>query len=136
MPRRTAPARRPGGTARRPAVPAQVRAGLVERLERHAHERWGERCRAVTVRFRGAFAYVDAISATTWNLRDEPLSVDEAATETHLCRLGYIGSPDLWAFAFYKYSDERYEPSVLPSGDFAGSPEQAFDCAASVYLAA
>jgi hypothetical protein len=38
------------------------------------------------------------------------------------------------AFAFFKYSDEKYEPSFLPSGAFMGTPEEAFDCAAQVYL--
>ena len=33
-----------------------------------------------------------------------------------------------------KYSDEKYEPSFLPSGMFVGTPEEAFDCAAQVYL--
>ena len=56
------------------------------------------------------------------------------ATPTHLCRLGYLGSPDRWEFAFFKYSDEKYEPSFLHSGEFAGTPEEAFDCAAQVYL--
>ena len=26
------------------------------------------------------------------------------ATPTHLCRLGYLGTPDRWEFAFFKYS--------------------------------
>ncbi len=56
------------------------------------------------------------------------------ATPTRLCRLGYLGRADLWEFAFFKYSDERYEPSVLPSGAFVGTPEEAFDCAAQAYL--
>jgi len=39
-----------------------------------------------------------------------------------------------WGFAFYKYSDEKFEVSVLPTGFFAGTPEECFDCAAMVYL--
>jgi hypothetical protein len=31
---------------------------------------------------------------------------------------------------------EIYEPSFLPSGAFEGTPEEAFDCAAGVYLIA
>jgi hypothetical protein len=56
------------------------------------------------------------------------------ATPMHLCRLGYLESPDRWAFAFFKYSDEKYEPPFLPSGEFAGTPDEAFDCSALVYL--
>lgn len=83
------------------------------------------------------YAYVDALPAE----RDEPegLEGDEPGelepTPLQLCRLGYLESKDRWAFAFYKYSDESYEPSILPSGQFAGEPEEAFDCAAAVYLA-
>jgi hypothetical protein len=90
------------------------------------------------VRFRGAFAYIDAIRASTWHaLGEAPGTGDETTgTATHLCRLGYVGRPDRWAFAFYKYSDEKYEPSFLASGEFVGTPEDAFDCAASVYLIA
>ena len=33
-----------------------------------------------------------------------------------------------------KYSDMKYEPSVVASGSFVATPEQAFDCSAGVYL--
>jgi len=42
--------------------------------------------------------------------------------------------PDSWSFAFYKYSDERYEPSISLDGPFAGSQESCFDIAAQLYL--
>jgi Tol biopolymer transport system component len=56
-------------------------------------------------------------------------------TPTHLCRLRYFGDEERWGFAFYTYSNEKYELSVFPSGDFFGTPEEAFDTAAGVYLA-
>jgi len=34
-------------------------------------------------------------------------------TPTKLCRLTWTGDPESWIFAFYKYSDERYEPSII-----------------------
>jgi hypothetical protein len=37
-------------------------------------------------------------------------------------------------FCYITYSNEKYELSVLPSGDFYGTPEEAFDTAAQVYL--
>ena len=55
-------------------------------------------------------------------------------TPTHLCRLGYLESADRVACAFFKYSDERYEPSVVLSGSFEATPGEAFDCSAGVYL--
>jgi hypothetical protein len=114
-----------------------MRPALRGRLERHALDRWGEHCRAIDVRFRGAFAYVDALAKNSWHAPGTSSESRERidATPTRLCRLGYLGSADRWAFAFYKYSDEIYEPSLLPSGAFEGTPEEAFDCAAAVYLA-
>ena len=55
-------------------------------------------------------------------------------TPTHLCRLRYFGDEERWGFAFYTYSNERYELSVFPSGEFLGPPEEAFDASAGLYL--
>jgi len=116
-------------------IPEDVRAALAARLARHAARRWKGRCRGVFVTFRGAFAYVDAYPAE----EDDPTLTKEEkarldATPTHLCRLEYAGRRDLWGFAFYMYSDSRYERNVLPNGSWAGTPEECFDCAAMVYL--
>jgi hypothetical protein len=53
---------------------------------------------------------------------------------THLYRLCYFGNEERWGFAFYTYSNEKYELSIFPSGDFFGSPEEAFETAVGVYL--
>jgi hypothetical protein len=88
------------------------------------------------VRFRGAFAYIDAHPSERldppWPGVEQVARVD--AEPMRLCRLEYLGSTDMWAFAFYKCSDEAYERSIFPSGSFNGSPEEAFDCAGNVYL--
>ncbi len=42
----------------------------------------------------------------------------------------------MWGFAIYRASHDDYEDSFLPSGNFAGSPEEAIDCACGLYLAA
>ena len=124
------------GRPRQASVPLAAQHALRSRLQRHVRAHWKDRCREVVVRFRGRFTYVDAfplhhqfMPGTT---PEGMAQVEE--TPTHLCRLGYLGSPDHWEFAFFKYSDEKYEPSFLPSGEFAGTPEEAFDCAAQVYL--
>lgn len=113
-----------------------VQSALRSRLERHVRTHWKDRCRGIVVRFRGAFAYVDAFPLDRQSMPgttpEERAQIE--ATPTHLCRLGYLGSPDRWEFAFFKYSDETYEPSFLPSGAHVGTPEEAFDCAAQVYL--
>lgn len=97
---------------------------------------WKDRYREVVVRFRGAFAYVDAFPLHRQFMPgtspEERARIE--AMPTHLCRLGYLGRPDQWAFAFYKYSDNKYEPSYLPSGAMVGTAEEGFNCAALVYL--
>jgi hypothetical protein len=74
----------------------------------------------VKVRFRGNFAYVDG------EIKDGP---------TISVPLALRGSASTWGFAIYLASRDGYEDSVLPSGSFAGSPEEALDCACMLYLA-
>ena len=50
-------------------------------------------------------------------------------------RLRYGGSAVRWGFAIYLASIEGYDESVLTNGQFAGSPEDALDCACGLYLA-
>lgn len=118
------------------SIPEAAQATLRARLERHVRAHWKDRCREVVVRFRGAFAYIDAFPLQQQFMLgttpEEQARIE--ATPTHLCRLGYLGNLERWEFAFFKYSDEKYEPSFLPSGAFVGTPEEAFDCAAQVYL--
>lgn len=107
--------------AKTPTIPEEVRDGLVDRLERHWAARWEEECRGVKVRFRGRYAYVDALEYG----EDAPM---------HLCRLAYLGRRDAWGFGMYTYSGDRYQSTILPSGFFEGSPEECFDGAADLYL--
>jgi hypothetical protein len=117
-------------------VPESVRRDLQDRLERHARTAWSERCARVEVRFRGEYAYVDAFESDPWVRPDVREEGKERIrqTPTKLCRLTWISDPDPWVFAFYKYSDERYEPSITLDGSFEGSPETCFDTAAQAYL--
>ena len=74
----------------------------------------------MNVRFRASFAYVDG-------------EIGDGST-IPLCRLRYGGSASRWGFAIYLASRDGYEDCVLPSGAFAGSPEEALDCACGLYL--
>lgn len=74
------------------------------------------------LRFRSNFAYVDG------EITDGPT--------IQLCRLRYGGSANVWGFAIYRASHDDYEDSFLPSGGFAGSPEEALDCACGLYMPA
>jgi hypothetical protein len=102
-----------------PAPPASTKTSLQQTLSARARERWPELA-GVDVRFRGAFAYV------TGRLPDG----DTLA----LMRLRYGGSAARWGFAIYLASKDGYEDSMLPTGDFAGVPEDALDTACRLYL--
>ncbi|HWQ69053.1 MAG TPA: hypothetical protein VN494_03700 [Patescibacteria group bacterium] len=90
----------------------------------------------ILLRFRGAYVYVAAVEAEKGKkaLLQVCRYVQKGEVPVELCRLGYLGNIDRWAYAFFKYSDERYALSVVASGSFVATPEQTFDCAAEVYL--
>jgi len=100
------------------AIPDPARWSLERRLELRRRERWPT-LQALAFRYRTNFAYISG--ETT----DGPLD---------LCRLRYIGSPDKWGFGCYLASKDGYEDSVLPTGSFTGSPEDALDCVCGLYL--
>ena len=83
---------------------------------------WSERMppRARPPKIRERFAYVDGV------LDDDDV--------LRLCRLRYGGSAASWGFAIYLASKDGYERSVLPTGSFTGTPEEALDCACELYL--
>ena len=100
-------------------IPDSVRSSLGERLNRRRKRRWPE-LTEIRLRFRGAFAYVDGV-------------LDDGDV-LKLCRLEYGGSASSWGFAIYLASKDGYERSVLPTGRFGGTPEDALDCACGLYL--
>src|SRR5215469_11947309 len=91
-------------------IPDSTKSSLWQRLNQRRRERWPQ-LQAVNVRFRGRFAYVDGVmpDGDVWPL----------------CRLRYVGYAGEWGFAFYAASSEKYEDSILPSGAFGGTPEEA-----------
>lgn len=101
------------------APPASTKTSLQQRLSTRARERWPDLA-GVDVRFRGAFAYV------TGRLAD--------GDTLPLMRLRYGGSATRWGFAIYLASKDGYQQAVLPTGDFAGTPEDALDTACGLYL--
>jgi hypothetical protein len=94
------------------------------KLAAHSHVRvcapYRPQITEVGVRFRAQFAYVAATLTDGGHLPP--------------CRLRYGGSASRWGFAVYRASHDDYEPSMLPSGEFAGTPEEALDCACGLYL--
>jgi hypothetical protein len=99
--------------------PESTKVNLRQRLVRHAQQRWPA-LTEVSVRYHGAFAYIDA------HLPD--------GVVMPLCRLRYGGSAHQWGFAIYLASRDAYQDSVPPSGYPVGTVEEARDCACGLYL--
>lgn len=95
-------------------------AALQQRLTAHA-ARWPQ-ITEIKVRWRAGYAYIDAVI----NGDDED--------DLQLCRLKDTGHREMWGFALFTYSNERYEDNILPTGLSFGSPEDALDCAVGLYL--
>lgn len=124
-------------------IPETKRRETEKRIRHYAEESFADRYTRLDIRFRGQFCYIDAYTepkslGPDWPPPDWPETREEMIerlrnTPTHLCRLRYFGG-DRWGFAFYTYSSEKYERAIFPSGDFFGTPEEAFQVAAEVYL--
>lgn len=99
--------------------PQSTKTSLQQRLSARARERWPQ-LSGIDVRFRANFAYVTA------QLPD--------GDTVPLMRLRYAGSASRWGFAVYLASKDGYQDSALPTGAFAGAPEDALDCACGLYL--
>ena len=99
--------------------PASTKTSLQQRLTTRARQRWPQ-LDGIDVRFRGAFAYVTAC------LPDGQCMP--------LMRLRYGGSAARWGFAMYLASKDGYQDTALPTGHFAGTPEDALDTACGLYL--
>ena len=91
-----------------------------------------------TCRFHGALCYVDVYTEPDEPRGSDPPRGETRAqwlerlrnTPTHLCRIRYFGDEDRWSFAWYTYSNEKYEPSLLITGQEHGTPEEAFETSA------
>ena len=118
-------------------IPASVKRKTVERLETHAASKYKGLYSRLEIRFRGPLCYIEAYKEP-----EEPdnrlLKINHETREEylerlrnypiHLGRIRYLGE-DRWSYAFYTYSNERYEPATF-GGDWFGTPEEAFDIGA------
>lgn len=123
-------------------IPERVRLDVTQRIQRVAEQHFKGKYTRLDVRFKAQFCHIDAYTepplTKTGPPQDWPESREEFRerlrnTPTHLCRLRYFGD-ERWGYAFYTYSNERYELSVYSNGEFFGKPEDAFRQAAQVYL--
>ncbi len=115
-----------------------------KRIRRYAEANFSDQYTRLDIRFRSQFCYVDAFTEPEppgpgW----PPEGVSESREEYmermrntpwRLFRLRYFGNKQEWGLAFYSYSQNTYETSVFPGGDFFGTPEDAFQTAAEFHL--
>jgi len=102
-----------------PATPESAKTSLDQRLRDHAATRWPQ-LSGLRVRHKGGFAYIHG-----------ELGAGEVIP---LMRLRYTGSAAHWGVALHLASTGKYENTILPAGGFAGTPEEALDCACGLYL--
>ena len=123
-------------------IPEDVKTGVQKRILRIAEDHFKGKYTRLDIRFRGQFCYIDAFTEAyigddanpeAWGETKEEYLERLNNTPTHLCRLRYFGD-DRWGYAFYTYSNEKYELSVYSDGKFFGKPEEAFMSSASMYL--
>lgn len=123
-------------------IPETVKRDIEQCIHAVANEQFRGRYTRLEIRFRGQFCYIDAYNeprisenwlSPNWSETREEYLDRMRNIPVHLCRLRYFGN-DKWGFAFYTYSNEIYELSVYPNGQFIGSPEEAFLTSAKVYL--
>ncbi|MBI3524000.1 MAG: hypothetical protein HY066_05630 [Betaproteobacteria bacterium] len=122
-------------------IPPSLRTAISTRLQAHAAKHYVGRYSRLEIKFRGALCYIDAFLEADAELlnswKQQGLDVADAAARyrerpVHLGRLRHF-APERWSYAFYTYSNERYEPALYPSGEWFGTPEEAFDIGA-MYL--
>jgi hypothetical protein len=97
-------------------------------LDQHALLHWSQ-LGGVEVRWRGGYGYVIGF------LDDDEEDLDAAEETLPLCRIGYLGSDQEWAFALYDPAIDSYRDTLLPDGSFTGTLPDILDCACRVHLA-
>ena len=133
--------RRPEAGGRK--IPEDVQQRTEQRIRRYAEKHFKGKYTRLAIRFRGQFSYIDAYTEPCVPPGWPPKGCHETRkqllerlrnTACHLCRLRYFGDEERWGFAFFAYSSEKYELSILPSGEFYGTPEEAMAAAGGAYL--
>src|SRR5712692_4200762 len=112
----------PGDNEAMPLPSRRLKELIEGTVDHHASQRWPA-LEEVTIRWRGSYGYLTGY-----------LSENDDDT-IPLCRIGYLGVPDNWAFAIWQASTDGYAESVLLDGQPTGHPNQALDTACTLYLA-
>ena len=127
-------------------IPPAVQERTAQRIRSYAERHLQEKSTRLEVRFKKQFCYIDAFTEPQVPERWPPPELPDLHetraerverlrnTPTHLCRLRYFGDEDRWSFAMFGYSNEQYALTILPSGDFFGTPEEACAAVVDAYL--
>lgn len=100
-------------------IPDSVKSDVERRVNSVAEQHFKGKYIRLDIHFKGQFCYVDAFQepevSEDWPPKDWHETHEEYIerlrnTPTHLCRLRYFGD-EQWGFAFYTYSNEKYELS-------------------------
>ncbi len=122
-------------------IPPAVRLRTEQRIRAYAEKHHAGKYTRLDIRFRGPLCYIDAYVEPDKPSPEFLRSLGETLEQymerlgnqpLHLCRLRHF-SEERWSMAFYTYSNERYEPCAFMSGEFMGTPEEAFEIGA-MYL--
>ena len=116
-------------------IPPALKTLTERRILDYANKNYPGKFTRIDVRFRGALCYIDAYTEPDVPRTEAPPPGETRAqwierlrnTPVHLCRIRYFGSADRWSFAWYTYAHDKYEPSLLITGEDHGTPEEAFE---------
>jgi hypothetical protein len=122
-------------------IPLSIKIEVQNRLEKYAALKYKGNYNKLSIKFHGSLCYMDAYqepkkpNRKLLEITRESIDVyleRQRQIPIHLGRMRYFGD-NRWSYAFYTYSNERYEPTTFKNGDWFGSPEEAFDIGA-MYL--
>jgi hypothetical protein len=94
-----------------PRIPDAIKTQVADRIAAFNREILRDPHVYYRARYQGLFLYLDRY---------------DYGRVGRICRLQYAGALDDWAFAIYKYSDERYDPDEWL---FPGAEELECSCA-------
>lgn len=123
-------------------IPKKVQELTKSRILTYTEENYSGKYNRIDIKFRGQFCYIDDFVEPFIPPDFPPPDFPESQKEyiervsnnpINLGRLRYFDDEDSWSYAFYKYSDMKYELYVLDDGDYYGTPEEGFK-AGAVYL--
>lgn len=121
-------------------IPPHQRELIKARIERHAAAKYAGSYARLDLNFRGPLLRIGYFRPPPppdfvpfRETREEYIARNEAIPSP-LCRLRHFGL-EQWSCAFFTWSNERFSPCILPSGEWFGTLEEGFDVGAMYFAA-